>query len=177
MSFTFLRKASLFIIIALALMVLLGACRGSRYGWQATAEAPTPSGVDTSLTIDDITPTPTPSPDDSDGHEPEPTHDGDGGVDLVAMGLAASQANGCIGCHSIDGSTGVGPSWQGLFGKTETLEDGSTVHVDDAYLMESILEPGAKIVDGFPAGMMPASYNTISEDDLRGIIEYIKTLQ
>ena len=30
----------------------------------------------------------------------------------------------CLACHSVDGSTMVGPTWQGLFGKTEELEGG-----------------------------------------------------
>ena len=36
--------------------------------------------------------------------------------------------------------------WLGLFGKEETVADGSTVTMDEAYLGESIVDPNAKIV-------------------------------
>ena len=176
MSFTLLRKALLVAIIALILVVALSGCRAARYGWQASANPPPASGIDTSLTIDDITPSPTPPPPGSDGHEP--SSNGEGGPDLAAVGEAVAQANGCIACHSLDGSSGIGPTWQGVFGSTETLSDGSTVLVDETYLEESIMDPGAKLVDGFQPNMMPAAYAGImSQDDVRALIAYIKTIQ
>ncbi len=36
----------------------------------------------------------------------------------------------CIACHSIDGSTIVGPTWKGLYGHEVTLTDGSKVTAD-----------------------------------------------
>ena len=62
---------------------------------------------------------------------------------------------GCNACHSTDGSALVGPTWQGLYGTQETLDDGSTVAVDDEYVTESIQDPNAKITAGFTAGLMP----------------------
>ena len=44
-------------------------------------------------------------------------------------------------CHSIDGSEGIGPTFKGIYGRTEKLSDGSTVTVDDAYMRESIRQP------------------------------------
>jgi cytochrome c oxidase subunit 2 len=80
----------------------------------------------------------------------------------------------CLSCHSVDGSALVGPTWQGLFGKTEELEGGETVVVDEAYLAESIRDPGAKIVAGFPPAM-PAF--DLSDQDVQDIIAYIKSLE
>ena len=34
----------------------------------------------------------------------------------------AAASWGCLGCHSTDGSILVGPSWKGLFGKTEEFD-------------------------------------------------------
>ena len=34
----------------------------------------------------------------------------------------------------MDGQPGVGPTWKGLFGKTESFTDGSTARVDEDYL-------------------------------------------
>lgn len=95
---------------------------------------------------------------------------------------------GCVACHSSDGSEMIGPTWAGLFGRTETLEDGTTVTVDEAYIHQSILNPGSQIVSGF-ANAMPAIYEeqfTVAEEEFAGqgleihiiedLIAYIKTL-
>ncbi len=65
---------------------------------------------------------------------------------------------GCVACHSLDGSAMIGPTWQGLFGREETLEDGSTITVDEEYLRQSILNPNAQIVSGYGANVMPANF-------------------
>jgi len=90
-------------------------------------------------------------------------------------GLALVTANGCRGCHSIDGSPGVGPTWFQLAGSEVPLSGGGTVVADDAYLLESILKPQAKIVAGFEAQQMPV-YN-FTEEQVADIIAYIKTLK
>lgn len=64
---------------------------------------------------------------------------------------------GCAGCHSIDGSALVGPTWQGIYGRDEELESGETVIADDEYIHSSILDPNADIVAGY-APSMPAIY-------------------
>ena len=94
--------------------------------------------------------------------------------DLVERGKQLAQGNGCLGCHSTNGSKSLGPTWQGLFGKVETLQDGSTVTVDEAYLKESIVEPNAKIVKDFPAAM-PA-FKTLSDEEIQALIAFIKSL-
>ncbi len=87
---------------------------------------------------------------------------------------AAAASWGCLGCHSTDGSILLGPTWKGLFGKTEEIESGGPVVVDEAYLEESIFKPGAKVVKGFP-DVMPAL--DVPEEDVEAIIDYIKSLQ
>lgn len=87
------------------------------------------------------------------------------------------QSNGCAACHSIDGSTILGPSWQGIYGREEHLTDGSSVIVDDAYIRESIVDPNAKIVEGFQPNLMPATFGTtLSDADIDAIIAYMKGL-
>lgn len=99
-------------------------------------------------------------------------------VDPVALGKSLAAQNGCTACHSIDGSASLGPTWKGLYGREETLVDGSKVMVDDAYLHESIVDPDAKIVKGFSAGIMPKDFGEkLSEDEIMAIIEYIKTVK
>lgn len=100
-----------------------------------------------------------------------------GDLDLAAVERGRETAvTLCIACHSFDGSVVVGPSWKGIYGKEEELEDGTTVLVDDAYLHESIVNPMAKIVKGYPPSMV--SYEAILTDDqIRDVIEYIKSLR
>ncbi len=95
------------------------------------------------------------------------------GDDPVARGESLAQQNGCLACHSLDGSRGVGPTWKNMYGSTETLVDGSTVLVDDAYLAESITHPNAKLVEGYPPVM--AAY-PLDEEELAAMIAYFMTL-
>lgn len=91
---------------------------------------------------------------------------------LIEQGQQIAQAN-CLFCHSIDGTPLVGPTWLNLYGSTRTLNDGSTVVADDAHIIESILEPNAKVAEGFTGGM--AAYN-FTEEELAAIVAYIKSL-
>ena len=83
--------------------------------------------------------------------------------------------NGCAACHSIDGAVGIGPTWLGLFGSQEELTDGTVLTVDDAYLIESIHAPQAKIVAGFENQLMPVYGFT--DEEIANIVAYIKTLR
>jgi cytochrome c oxidase subunit 2 len=99
----------------------------------------------------------------------------EGEMTLAEQGEALVQEQGCQGCHSIDGSAQVGPTWLGLFGSERSLDDGSTVVADEVYLRNSILEPNSQIVAGF-AGIMPAYQGVLSDEQVDAIIEYIKGL-
>lgn len=70
----------------------------------------------------------------------------------------ADNGFGCVGCHSINGDPKAGPTWLGIFGRQEALEDGTTVTIEEAYLRTSILDPNAQIVAGFAANIMPQTY-------------------
>ena len=99
-----------------------------------------------------------------------------GDVDLAAAERGRSAAAVCLACHSADGSQLVGPTWKGLYGKEEVLEDGSTVLVDDAYIRESIEDPMAKITKGYPPSMPPFGA-MLTEEQIKDITEYIKSLK
>jgi uncharacterized cupredoxin-like copper-binding protein/mono/diheme cytochrome c family protein len=86
-----------------------------------------------------------------------------------------SQAAVCLGCHSIDGSPSVGPTWKGLYGSQVELESGKTVTADEAYLYQSIKEPAAETVKGFPAGAMPAF--PLTDQQIADLIAYIESLK
>ncbi|MBK9927189.1 MAG: cytochrome c oxidase subunit II [Anaerolineales bacterium] len=90
-------------------------------------------------------------------------------------GKALVAANGCAACHSVDGTTGIGPTWLGLAGEPVKLSDGSSVEADDAYLAESIKAPQAKIVSGYENQQM-IQFN-LTDEQIADIIAYIKTLK
>jgi len=83
---------------------------------------------------------------------------------------------GCATCHSTDGSPKVGPTWKGLFGKMEAMTAGAPIKVDENYLRESIMDPQAHIVMGF-APAMPTYQGKLSDKDIDGLIEFIKSLK
>ncbi len=91
---------------------------------------------------------------------------------LPELGAQLYQQQACFACHSLDGTAVIGPSFAGLYGKTETLDDGSTALVDDDYLRESIVDPGAKIVEGYQNVMQP--YAGLSDRELSALIAFIR---
>jgi cytochrome c oxidase subunit 2 len=91
---------------------------------------------------------------------------------LEGKGKALAQAKGCTACHSVDGAPGAGPTWKGLYGKTEAFADGSSQSVDESVLKREITEPTAKVVKGF-APIMPKI--ALAGDELDAIVAYIKS--
>ncbi len=99
-------------------------------------------------------------------------------VPLVELGEKLYKKKACNACHSLDGSKVVGPSFKGIAGKTERLTDGSSVTVDENYLRESMLNPNAKVVEGFPSpSSMPTFQGVLKDREVDALIEYIKTIQ
>lgn len=96
---------------------------------------------------------------------------------LAELGRSVFQSQGCMGCHSTDGSRLVGPTMQGLYMAEREFTDGTSRIADEEYLREAILYPGRQINVGYPPNM-PAIYEqALSERELAGLIEYIKELQ
>lgn len=104
--------------------------------------------------------------------------DAEAGASEKLNGEAIANDMGCIACHSLDGSTKVGPSWKGLFDSTVKLDDGGTVVADADYIRRAILDPNAEIAEGYPnPTTMPAYQGLISDEELNSIVEFIKTLK
>lgn len=99
-----------------------------------------------------------------------------GGGTPVERGENLINLQGCTSCHSIDGSSIIGPTFQGLFGSERTFEDGTSAVADENYIRESILNPSAKIVEGFQ-NQMTSYEGRLSDEDISDIIEYFKTLE
>jgi len=97
-------------------------------------------------------------------------------MDPKDLGKMVYDTKGCAGCHTIDGSPKVGPSWKGTFGQKAQLADGSTVTVDAEYIHTSIVEPQKQSRPGFPPSM-PTYAGQLSEKEINGVIAYIESLQ
>lgn len=94
----------------------------------------------------------------------------------AARGATLAEGQGCLNCHTTDGTPGSGPTWKGLAGSMRPLSDGSEVVADDAYLFNSVVEPGNQVVEGFD-DVMPTFYaDQLNEDQITDLVEYIKSL-
>jgi cytochrome c oxidase subunit 2 len=84
---------------------------------------------------------------------------------------------GCLGCHTVNGSPKVGPTFKGLYGsKVTVMTNGKqrVITANDAYIERSILHPDADIVKGFPP-VMPTL--PVTKNEMQQIIDYMKTLK
>lgn len=96
--------------------------------------------------------------------------------DKLAHGRQLVGDLGCLACHATDRKRLVGPGWGGLFGSQVELADGAKVTADEAYLIESIRQPDAKLVAGYPLHVMPSYDALIKEPDLQAILAYLRSL-
>jgi len=83
---------------------------------------------------------------------------------------------GCLNCHAISGKEKIGPNLGGVFGSKVPLEGGKTAVADEEYLRESIVDPGAKVVKGYP-NVMPTYKTSLPPEDVRAVVEYLKELK
>ena len=95
------------------------------------------------------------------------------GESMVDYGARVFDRGGCASCHTLTGEVKTGPSFKGVYGKTETLASGATQVVDDNYIRESVLEPNAKIVQGF-GPQMPSFAGQFNDEQIAALIEFIK---
>jgi cytochrome c oxidase subunit 2 len=93
---------------------------------------------------------------------------------LQDTGRALFAQLGCATCHRSD-AQGRGPSLVGVYNNQVQLEDGRTVTADENYVRESILDPSAKIVNGFKP-VMPAFQGIVSDEQLNALVAYVKSL-
>lgn len=88
----------------------------------------------------------------------------------VDDGKAVFDGNGCSGCHSTGTNTILGP---GLAGIAEQAATRTGLSADD-YIRQSLTDPGAFVVDGFPP-VMPA-FSNLSDGDTANLIAYLGSL-
>ncbi len=148
------RKFALLLTLLLALGLVLSACGGGDKKEEAApAEAPAAQ------------------------EEAAPAAAGDPakGEELFKQ-TTLNGAPGCITCHSLDPDvTLVGPSLAGVATRAAEREPGKSA---EEYLRESILDPNAYVVEGFPEGVMPQNFgDVLSEEEINDLVAFLLTLK
>jgi len=99
---------------------------------------------------------------------------GEASAPLQETGKELFASLGCSTCHR-DDVQGRGPNLAGIYNKPVLLEDGRTVIADENYVRESIVNPTAKIVNGFKP-IMPTFQGIVSDEQLNALVAYVKSL-
>jgi len=96
-------------------------------------------------------------------------------VSPVVAGQNHFQQLGCTTCHGANAEGGRCPPLIGVFGSQQHFQGGASQLADEAYIRESILNPSAKIVAGYP-NIMPTYQGQVTEEQLLQLIAYVKSL-
>ncbi|MGC3997740.1 MAG: cytochrome c oxidase subunit II [Anaeromyxobacter sp.] len=95
---------------------------------------------------------------------------------LIREGERVAAEQGCLKCHSVDGSRHIGPTWVNLYQREEKLQNGKSIVADEAYLTRSMMDPGAELVAGYQ-NVMPTYQGQLAAPQTAAIVEYIKSLR
>ncbi|CAM6053634.1 unnamed protein product [Sphagnum tenellum] len=95
---------------------------------------------------------------------------------LIEQGREIHETKGCLACHSIDGSSKVGPTHKGVFGKRLEMSDGKFAVIDENFIRNHIENPNSRTVKGY-AQVMPTFKGLISEVEMNALIAYMKSLK
>ncbi len=96
---------------------------------------------------------------------------------LADVGPRLLRSKGCTGCHTVDGSPKVGPTFKGLLGREETVVAAGQekkITVDEAFIRSHILDPRGATVKGYPP-VMPRV--PMTDEELKTIVAYLETLK
>jgi cytochrome c oxidase subunit II len=89
------------------------------------------------------------------------------GLPSPEAGRAVAETQGCLSCHSVDGTEGVGPTFKGLWGQTVQLADGSRRVVDADFVRATILNPADPVMPQF----------SLNDQEIDEITEYLRELK
>ena len=164
-------KKALFLILGIiSIMLIAAGCGGDSEEGPAqraqgtTAVEPTPvTPLDTAV--------PAPIVEDTPDASAPTSGSGDGGSGLD-RGQTVFNANGCTGCHTIEGVPGavgnVGPELTHVATNAPTRKGTSA----EEYLRESVEDPAAFVVEGF-SPIMPSLRGGMSDEEFEDLIAFL----
>ncbi len=95
----------------------------------------------------------------------------------AAAGLSLLKDQGCLGCHSVDGTPRVGPTFKGLLGRGEEVVTNGrkhTITVDESFVAGYIANPNVDRIPGYEPIMPPFA---LSMEQVEAILAYLRTLK
>ncbi|ACG72087.1 cytochrome c oxidase, subunit II [Anaeromyxobacter sp. K] len=95
---------------------------------------------------------------------------------VIEEGRRLASEQGCLKCHSVDGTRHIGPTWVDLYERNEKLQSGKSVQADEGYLTKSMMDPAADIVAGYQ-NVMPTYQGKLAPPEAAAIVEFIKSLK
>jgi protein SCO1/2 len=87
-------------------------------------------------------------------------------------GKVLFDAIGCAACHA---DARIAPSLLGISGSSVRLEGGAIAVADPVYLRESILDPSARVADGYQP-LMPSYRDYLSAGQVADLVVYVQSL-
>jgi cytochrome c oxidase subunit 2 len=98
------------------------------------------------------------------------------GSSILEQGRRVAAEQGCLKCHSVDGSRHIGPTFVDLYQRREKLTTGELITADEAYLTRSIMDPAAQLVAGYQ-NVMPSYQGKMTPPEVAAVVEYLKLLK
>lgn len=89
-------------------------------------------------------------------------------------GYELLENNGCLGCHSLDGSKLIGPSFKGIAGREAVIDRNGKeekIKIDRDYLLRAIKQPKADLVKGYPPIMPAGDY--LEDEEIEAMVEHL----
>jgi cytochrome c oxidase subunit 2 len=88
-----------------------------------------------------------------------------GSTDGRELFTSAAQPSACGSCHTLADA--------GTNGTTGPNLDQALAGADETFIRDSITDPSAEIAEGFSPGLMPEYAETLSEDQVDALVEYL----
>lgn len=95
---------------------------------------------------------------------------------LADLGRILYESKGCSTCHTLDGTKGNCPSWKGIYGGMNKMQDGRMMQVDENYIRKTLYEPNQMLLPGYEA-IMPSFQGLLRPREEAALIAFIKTVK
>ncbi|MBI2867700.1 MAG: cytochrome c [Chloroflexi bacterium] len=91
-----------------------------------------------------------------------------------ARGAQVFNSKGCAACHTTTSAQLVGPGLGGIGARADTRKPGMSAR---DYIVESVSNPNAFVVSGFPPGLMPDLWSGMTVQEREDLVAYLLSLK